>query len=115
MSVDYVCVASIERGSLTLKRLRADFANPSRLVGCGEFPRLAARDLTATRQGEHVELRFTITHSADIGDTAQRAAGLVRILASGQARHIPIGMIAVTRQPPSAPATSQPATQAGRT
>jgi hypothetical protein len=108
MSTDYACVALIDRGTLTLRRLRADFANPARLVGCGEFPRLAARNLLITRQGDRIELRFTITHTRDIADAAQRAAELVRILTRGQTPHIPFGTVAVSPQPATPAAASQP-------
>jgi hypothetical protein len=109
MKVHYACVATVERDGLTLKGLRADFANPGRLVGCGEFTRLAARDFTVAGRGELIEVRFTITHFADIGEAAGRAAELVHTLARGERLHAPITSLALTvEQKPTAAATPSP-------
>lgn len=99
MKNHYVCVATVKRDGLTLKGLRADFANPQRLVGCGEFTRLAAREFSAARRGELIEVRFTITHFADIGEAAGRAAELVHTLARGERLHAPITSLALTVEP----------------
>jgi len=115
MRIDYACVATVERDGLTLKGLRADFADPRRLVGCGEFPRLAAREFAAAGRGELIELRFTITHGPDIGDAAGRAARLVHTLACGQRLHAPIVSLAVTVEPNPETTASPPALEGGRT
>ncbi len=97
--VDYECTATFQPDSITLKQLRADFARPARLVGCGEFVRLSARELTAGRAGRQIELRFVITATPDLGDAAKRAAELVRILCSGQTQSAPTGTVALTPLP----------------
>ncbi len=115
MRIDYACVATVKRDGLTLKGLRADFADPNRLVGCGEFPRLAARGFAATRRGELIELRFTISNGPDIGEAARRAAGLVDTLARGRRLRAPVVSLAVTVEPNPRATLSPPASEAGRT
>jgi hypothetical protein len=101
MTRDYDCEVRFERGGLTLKGLREAFADPSKLPGCGELPRVNARGLKVAGRGRQIELRFTLTVSGEIAEAADRAARVARTLAQGQRLLAPpILAIAVTRREP---------------
>ncbi len=101
MTRDYDCEVRIERGSLTLKGLREAFSDPSKLPGCGELPRVNARDLTVTGHGREIELRFIITYGDDIAVAAERATRIVHTITRSQRLLPPPPLaLAVTRREP---------------